>query len=98
MGRYKDMPIKIGENKKRVGMSIIHPPIPRTIEDIYIRTAPGERLDILSRRYYGNVQYWWIIAEANAIGKGTMYVPNGTLLRIPANHLEIESIFREANK
>ena len=67
MGRYKDMPIKIGENKKRVGMSIIHPPIPRTIEDIYIRTAPGERLDILSRRYYGNVQYWWIIAEANVL-------------------------------
>ena len=98
MGRYKDTPIKIGKNKKRVGISIIYPPIPKTIDDIYIRTAPGERLDILSRKYYGNVQYWWIIAEANDIGKGTMYVPNGTLLRIPANHLQIENIFKESSK
>jgi len=42
----------------------------------------GERLDILAGKYYGDSQYWWIIAAASGIGWG-LQVPPGTLLRIP---------------
>ena len=42
----------------------------------------GERLDVLSGRYYGDSQYWWVIAAASGIG-WALQIPGGTLLRIP---------------
>lgn len=42
----------------------------------------GERLDVIAGRYYGDSQYWWIIAAASGIG-WAMQIPGGTLLRIP---------------
>lgn len=41
-----------------------------------------QRLDTLSGKYYGDSQYWWIIAAASGIGWG-LQVPAGTLIRIP---------------
>ena len=42
-------------------------------------------IDILSNQYYGTVKYWWVIALANKMGKGTLYVTPGYQLRIPAS-------------
>ena len=43
-----------------------------------------QRLDALSGQYYGDSQYWWIIAAASGIGWG-LQVPSGTLIRIPTS-------------
>jgi len=32
-----------------------------------------------------NVGYWWIIAQANEVGKGDLNLPIGVQLRIPRN-------------
>lgn len=96
--RYKNIPIIQGTNEKRVVKWVIYPPIPRSIEDTYIIVSPGDRLDLLAYKYYGNVNYWWILAEANALGKGTFMIPAGTQLRIPANYIEIASTFENLNK
>jgi phage tail protein X len=90
--RYQNIPTKKNENGKLVTTSVIYPPIPRTTEDIYVLTTPGDRLDLLAYRYYQDVNKSWIIAEANALGKGVHTLPAGTQLRIPAN---IENILEQ---
>ena len=85
INRYENIPKKVGDNGKRVVRSIIYPPIPRSLDDTYIITTIGDRLDLLSNKYYGNVGYWWIIAQANEIGKGDLNLPVGLQLRIPKN-------------
>jgi hypothetical protein len=42
-------------------------------------------LDNLAFKYYKNPSLWWIIAQANNIGKGKLSVPAGLQLRIPIN-------------
>tara|TARA_B110000858_G_C17699917_1_gene425415 strand:- start:512 stop:808 length:297 start_codon:yes stop_codon:yes gene_type:complete len=53
--------------------------------DLWIRATEGARLDIISNDFYGTVKHWWVIALANKMGKGTLYVTPGAQLRIPAN-------------
>lgn len=44
--------------------------------------APGDRLDQLAQRYYGDPSLWRLIAAANEIDD-PLHVPGGTVLRIP---------------
>ena len=44
----------------------------------------GERLDHLAHRYYGDSDYWWVIAVANRIQDPFALVP-GTRLRVPSD-------------
>lgn len=56
----------------------------RSFQDKYIISREGDRLDLLSVEFYGDSRMWWILAEANDLGKGTFVVPAGIQLRIPA--------------
>jgi phage tail protein X len=101
MGRYNDIPEKKNESGKRVRRSVLMPTIIPSATDIYIITTPGDRLDLIAYKYYGNVSYWWIIAQANVeskVGKGTMVVPTGIQLRIPTNPVDIIQQFAELNR
>lgn len=69
--------------------------IPLSNEDIYVATQTGDRLDLLANQYYGSPAYWWIIANANNIHDGKLGLKDGTILRIPANHMEL--IRKETN-
>jgi hypothetical protein len=51
--------------------------------DTYIETITPERLDTLANQFYNDASLWWVIAAANGIGKGTIRVPLGMILRIP---------------
>ena len=55
------------------------------INDTYITTTTPDRLDKLANDFYGDSQFWWIIASANGLGKGTLIVPANTTIRIPEN-------------
>jgi hypothetical protein len=64
----------------------IYPEIPiAPATDIYIRTTTIERLDKLAYKFYGDAALWWIIATANALGKGTLIIPSNTRVRIPSS-------------
>lgn len=52
-----------------------------------------QRLDTLAGKYYGNSQYWWIIAAASGIGWG-LQVPPGTLIRIPESADAAQNLVR----
>lgn len=70
-------------SKKRYYPSVRFPQIPNSITDIYIIGSYQDRLDNLAWKYYKDPTFWWIIAEANEIGKGDLLVPVGKQIRIP---------------
>lgn len=77
--RYSTNKIK---NKKYLTSRLNQLPISE--EDKYIISRQGDRLDLLANEFYNNVDAWWIIADANNLGKGDLIVPPGIQLRIPA--------------
>jgi hypothetical protein len=40
-------------------------------------------LDTLAQQFYQDTTLWWVIANANNIGKGSFDVPAGMQIRIP---------------
>ena len=95
MSRYSNIEIVKKQDTRKYTNTIVYPIITPKVSDIYIITREGDRLDNLSWEYYQNPTYWWIIARANNIGKGTMFPETGIQLRIPQN---IESILSEYNE
>jgi len=67
----------------------------RKATDLYVFSREGDRLDLLAQEFYDDPRYWWIIAEANSIGKGTFAVPAGLQLRIPR---PIDNLMNQLNE
>jgi nucleoid-associated protein YgaU len=95
MSRYQSNQELRYPGKPRQFKSNIYPPIPRSVKDIYLVSNSGDRLDLLSHKYYGDQTLWWIIAVANDLGKHGMIVPPGRQLRIPTELSKIQSLYRE---
>ena len=53
--------------------------------------TPEERLDIIAGKFYGETQYWWVIAAASGIG-WNLQVPPGTLIKVPLSIDNVLSI------
>ena len=60
-----------------------YPAFPKQPTDLYIISRDQDRLDILSNEFYEDPRFWWVIAKANNLGKGSLDVPVGMQLRIP---------------
>ncbi len=71
------------KDKKRMYSTTIYPKIEKSAKDIYIYTVKGDRLDLIADEYYGDVELWFVIAHANGIGRGTMYIEPNKQVRIP---------------
>jgi hypothetical protein len=73
--------------------------IPISTNDIYVITTSGDRLDLLSTRFYNSSQYYWVIALANPnkTNPGSLFITPGTQIRIPANLEGILSVFTANN-
>jgi len=95
MSRYTSNPEIRYKGKPRQLKSNIYPEIPRSISDIYLISNSGDRLDLLSSKYYEDQTLWWIIAVANGLGKHGMIVPPGIQLRIPTEITTIQSLYRK---
>lgn len=51
--------------------------------DSIIISVPGDRLDLLAKQYYGDETFWHVIAISNNLGRGTLNIPAGMIIRIP---------------
>ena len=71
------------DNNFRKFDTTLYPKVEQQEDDTIIVSKSGDRLDLLAYKYYGDVTLWWVIAQANQIGKGTLNVLAGTTLRIP---------------
>tara|TARA_R100000388_G_C7148412_1_gene113354 strand:+ start:245 stop:562 length:318 start_codon:yes stop_codon:yes gene_type:complete len=59
------------------------PIIEKSLQDRFIFSRSGDRLDNLAFQFYGDPRHWIILAIANNLGKGTLIVPPNLQLRIP---------------
>ena len=97
MGRYDDVPLRINKKGQRVLVSTLYPQIPLSDEDQFIYPLDGDRLDNLAFRYYGDASLWWIIAQANNLGKGRTILNPNFQIRIPGNQSKIIADFEKLN-
>jgi len=78
MDRYRENKI----TNKRFDTSVL-PLFPEQPTDYYIFSRDGDRLDSLAQSFYQDTSLWWVLAQANNLGKGSLAVPPGIQLRIP---------------
>lgn len=85
--------------KDKFGKSIISTNIisvDKSNDDIYIRITSPQRIDILAYEMYGDVNEWHKIAAANGLGKGSLWIPSDSIIRIPKSN-NINSFIRTKN-
>jgi hypothetical protein len=87
--RYSNNRTKYTIDGREVYVPKIYPNIPESFLDIHIATETGDRLDTLAMQFYKDPNLWWIIAAANKIHTAPIGFADGTILRIPVNHIEI---------
>ena len=85
--------------KNKFGKNILSTNITRinlSADDIYIRITSPQRIDILAYEFYGDVEKWYIIAAANNLGRGSLWIPSDAVIRIPQGN-DIDSYIRKIN-
>jgi hypothetical protein len=97
LSRYENIPSR-KTGKINVVRSTLYPTIDPKPGDIYVLTDSTDRLDQLSYKYYGTVKYWWIIAHANKISKGSMALDPGLKIFIPRNLEVILNEYKRINE
>lgn len=96
--RYTYSTVLKKRDEKRYLSSTIYPKIKPNDNDIYIIVDNTDRLDLLAHKYYNKAEYYWVIAVANNINNGDMYLEGGTQIRIPSDLVTILRDFEKINK
>lgn len=78
MNRYRENLI----TNKRYNTSVL-PLFAERPSDYYIFSREGDRLDNLAQSFYNDPSLWWVLAQANNLGKGSFMIPPGRQIRIP---------------
>ena len=82
---------------KRIFQYAKYPEIPLSVNDIYVTTIDGDRMDLMANQFYGDVRLWWIIASANPdkLRRDSYSVQPGLEIRIP---IEVNKILKDFEK
>lgn len=97
MNRYTSDNILTETNGPRYYGSVKYPSIAFSIEDSYIITMNGDRLDNLAYQFYQDPTLWWVFQIANNLDRDSLYPPVGMQLRIPADIRKIIRDFEALN-
>lgn len=100
MNRYRSIPTGKDSLGKRYIKSPIYPLIPETLDDIYVETEYGDRVDILAHQFYNDPSLWWIITTANPgkLRRDSYMCKGGLQIRIPLNPNPIIEEFDRINR
>ena len=86
MNRYSKISLRKIPNGPLYYSNVIYPKIPLSNTDIYVMTTRGDRFDTLANQFYGDKSLWWVISSANqSLPQNSLFIPQGTQLRIPRN-------------
>ena len=98
-GRVRKIKTRVLD-RKRYYTAIKYPEIPLSVDDFYVITTIGDRLDNLANQFYEDVNLWWVITSANPdiIKRDSFMLEPGVEIRIPANLQTILENFDELNK
>ena len=66
--------------------------------DNYIISRQGDRLDTLAHEIYNDMRFWWVIAEANNLGKGSFHIPPGMEVRLPQITSDLKANMYDLNQ
>ena len=88
------------KGRKKFYKTIKYPEIPISINDLYVSTVKGDRLDLLAHQYYKDVDLWWVISTANpdVIRRDSFSLGEGLEIRIPSDLEQIVLDFEQLNK
>jgi phage tail protein X len=87
MGRYSKIAINKIPKGPRYYVNIKYPKIPLDNTDLYVITTRGDRFDTLANQFYGDESLWWVISSANqTLPQNSLFIPQGTQIRIPRNY------------
>ena len=92
--------LKRRTNNKIHYLNLKYPEIPLSVNDLYITTTSGDRLDTLANEFLNDVDLWWIIITANpdVIRRDSFNLQPGIEIRIPDNIQGIIEEFEALNK
>jgi len=98
-GRVRKIKTRVLD-RKRYYTTIKYPEIPLSVDDFYVITTIGDRLDNLANQFYEDVNLWWVITSANpdVIKRDSFMLEPGIEIRIPADLQTILENFDELNK
>ena len=98
-GRLRKIKTRVLD-RKRYYTTIKYPEIPLSVDDFYVITTIGDRLDNLANQFYEDVNLWWVITSANPdiIKRDSFMLEPGIEIRIPADLQTILENFDELNK
>jgi hypothetical protein len=87
-------------DNKNYYLNLKYPEIPLSINDLYITTTSGDRLDTLANEFLNDVDLWWIITTANpdVIRRDSFNLKPGIEIRIPNNIQGAIQEFEALNK
>tara|TARA_A100001515_G_scaffold12860_3_gene9746 strand:- start:655 stop:966 length:312 start_codon:yes stop_codon:yes gene_type:complete len=96
--RLQNISIEL-KNQKRYFRGIKYPNIPLSINDLYVITTAGDRLDLLANQFYKDVRLWWVIATANRdiVRRDSFGLKPGLEIRIPSNIQRILQDYKNLN-
>ena len=98
VNRYQNILIsKLNSVGDQYYINNIYPDIPVNDNDDYVITTLGDRLDLLAQTFYGDVDFWWVIASANSLPGDSLYPPIGIQLRLPTDIVSIVSKYKQIN-
>ena len=88
------------KDKTRYYKYLKYPKVPLSINDLYVITTVGDRLDKMANQFYKDIRLWWIIAIANKdiIRRDSYSLKPGLEIRIPTNIDCIIENFEKINK
>jgi len=91
---------KIDKDKGKILSALKYPSIPLSVNDIYVITLEGDRLDLMADQFYTDTRLWWIIAQANPdqVRRDSYSLPAGLEIRIPRKINIIINSFIKLNK
>jgi len=101
MNRLRSLKInRDSSTKKRYFKAIKYPEIPKKIDDVYIITKDGDRLDNLAYQFYSNIDLWWIITLSNPgkIKRDSFFIKPGMQIRVPIDTDPILAEFERINE
>lgn len=85
ISRYREnLRISTTSNGVRFYNTILPSVVKRDAIEFVIISRPGDRFDILANDYYKDSSKWWIIAKANNLIDGTVFIPGGLEIIIPS--------------
>ena len=99
MGRLTHIKIRKTQENVRYYKQIRYPEIPLNVNDLYVTTTVGDRLDLLADQFYKNTELWWVIAMANMdlVKRDSFALKPGLEIRIPTNYRQIVKDFERLN-